>query len=797
MDSTNAMLEAALECVRRGWAVLPVWWVNANRSCGCGSAHEDRPRDIGKHPVGLLVPQGVKGATKDERLVRDWWKQYPEAAIGVATGAPSGFDVLDVDGEAGRATVALWERQGHVLPETVEQISGSGGRHVLLRHTPVLKNWVGFALGVDLRTTGGYIVVAPSPHRSGGRYAWDEAHHPDEARLAECPSWLKSQLPTAKVAAPRTAPAALAPQPTPVVERARKYLAQIEGAVSGSRGHSRTFRAACAAVRGFALPLEQALPLLQEWNERCMPPWSEKELLHKLDGAVNGSGPVGNLLNAPAPTSLSRKRSKARARPHQPNAARTTRPDGAAGGTPMPAQQPTVRCFQRGDHAELADHLLDDLNAGREMLVHDEARIHVYSPASGLWIPQDPPALRARVKGFAGAPVAPQGKPLKIKLPDAQGAVALAGDVVHRAGFFGDAPAGVAFEDGFVAIVGRELPLVRHAAENRARWAYPFNLASGSACPQFLGFLTETFHGEPDQAERIACIQEFAGACILGIAPRYQKALTAIGEGSNGKSVLLTVLERSAPPGTVVSLAPQTWGNEYRLAMLAGKRLNIVNELPEVELFDTEVVKCVISGDPTTARHIREAPFRFRPCAGHIFSANSLFKTADATHGYWRRFIVLTFNNTVEEARQEEGLAQRLVDQEGPAIVVWAVEGARRLLAQGRYTIPPSATKALDAWRSDADPIRLFVRERLTAISGDQAGTRGKQAHAEYRAWAKENGYPTIAQNKFGSRLRAMGLHPRHTDRGALYPFSIGGDGASLFPDDADERRAIKEESRS
>lgn len=67
--------------------------------------------------------------------------------------------------------------------------------------------------------------------------------------------------------------------------RIAAYLARIPPAVSGQRGHDRTFHAACVLVKGFSLTLDEARPLLREWNERCAPPWSTAELEHKLESA--------------------------------------------------------------------------------------------------------------------------------------------------------------------------------------------------------------------------------------------------------------------------------------------------------------------------------------------------------------------------------------------------------------------------------------------------------------------------------------------------------------------------------
>ncbi|SKA99833.1 hypothetical protein SAMN02745166_03042 [Prosthecobacter debontii] len=90
------------------------------------------------------------------------------------------------------------------------------------------------------------------------------------------------------------------------LDRAAAYLQHLPPAISGSGGHSATYRAACALVQGFALGETDALPLLQAWNHsHCQPPWTERELRHKLRSATQSSAhaqrPLGYLLNEDRP----------------------------------------------------------------------------------------------------------------------------------------------------------------------------------------------------------------------------------------------------------------------------------------------------------------------------------------------------------------------------------------------------------------------------------------------------------------------------------------------------------------
>lgn len=134
---------------------------------------------------------------------------------------------------------------------------------------------------IDLRCEGGYAVCPWSRNESGTPYSWEGG----PVNAADLPpikvAWLRRRKKRCQVPAHwATVDSATA------VRRARSYLARIEGAISGRRGHNRTFRVACVLAVKFGLTLEQAWPLFVEWNEQCEPPWSEKELLHKLQDAL-------------------------------------------------------------------------------------------------------------------------------------------------------------------------------------------------------------------------------------------------------------------------------------------------------------------------------------------------------------------------------------------------------------------------------------------------------------------------------------------------------------------------------
>jgi hypothetical protein len=85
---------------------------------------------------------------------------------------------------------------------------------------------------------------------------------------------------------------------TTTVVRAQRYVARMPAAVSGQGGHQATWAVAQVLLRGFALSPDEARPLMQEYNARCVPSWSAKELEHKIHSADEKSRlPHGYLLN--------------------------------------------------------------------------------------------------------------------------------------------------------------------------------------------------------------------------------------------------------------------------------------------------------------------------------------------------------------------------------------------------------------------------------------------------------------------------------------------------------------------
>jgi hypothetical protein len=202
-----ALRDAALGYASRGIPVLPLHHplpqhgdLQARSSDrplpgpGAGTRCSCRDPDcgqVGKHPLGALVPHGVKDATCNRARVLAWWSRHPQANIGLATGHR--FDVLDVDGPEGAQAIRELAAT-HGLQSSGPLVrTGGGGWHYYLAPTGLGNIQPQGLERVDWRGRGGYVVAPPSRHASGHPYQWLPGRNL-AAPLGQVPGVLLEQL---------------------------------------------------------------------------------------------------------------------------------------------------------------------------------------------------------------------------------------------------------------------------------------------------------------------------------------------------------------------------------------------------------------------------------------------------------------------------------------------------------------------------------------------------------------------------------------------------------------------------
>ena len=318
----NRNLTAALGYALRGWQVLPLHGIDDGGGCTCGREACSSPA---KHP---RIHRWPDRASSNKDQITEWWAKWPAANVGIATGKASGLVVLDVDPRHhGDLSLKDLEQRRGELPTGLRCKTGGDGIHIYLRHPDDLqiRNSANqLAPGLDVRSSGGYVVAPPSSHASGGAYSWQS--EPEE-QAAEMPAWLVDAL---------TSPRDRAAQEAEATGKKRSKSWQASYAAPGSgEGYGK-------AALSKEVEIVAAAPEGGRNNTLNRSAWNMGQLV--AGGEVGDSEAFSALVDAALRAGLSRQEAEATCRSGMLRGAETPRSrpirDNASRGRPALADIP-------------------------------------------------------------------------------------------------------------------------------------------------------------------------------------------------------------------------------------------------------------------------------------------------------------------------------------------------------------------------------------------------------------------------------------------------------------------------
>ena len=281
----------------------------------------------------------------------------------------------------------------------------------------------------------------------------------------------------------------------------------------------------------------------------------------------------------------------------------------------------------------------------------------------------------------------------------------------------------------------------------------PFAYYPAATAPMFEAFLNRV---QPDK-QRQHILAEYLGYVFVSVQHlKLEKALILYGGGANGKSVFFDIVNALLGDENVsgYSLESLTDKEGYYRAMIVNKLLNYASELNSNQA-TTDKTKQLISGEKIQARLPYGQPFDMTDYAKLIFNANELPKNAEQTNAYFRRFLIVNFEQTIPEHEQDKQLSKKIIETELPGVFNWVLLGLDRLLQQKGFTHCDAVDEARRQYELESDSVSQFVSDSDYFPSAT-AYTPIVELYPEYRAFCMEDGCKAVKKGNFINRLRHL-----------------------------------------
>ena len=293
-------------------------------------------------------------------------------------------------------------------------------------------------------------------------------------------------------------------------------------------------------------------------------------------------------------------------------------------------------------------------------------------------------------------------------------------------------------------------------------------------CPTWDTMLKRVTGDNPDL---IAMLEEFIGYTLSGDKTWIQKALVLVGDGQNGKSTFIQVVQNLIGEENFATLKMSELGSQYSMDSLNGKLANLCEE-NSVKGFKTDSFKNLVTGGWTTARAPYCPEYKFRNRGKFIISFNDFDRAPELSKGFMRRLLIAPFNVVIDKTAPdfdphiEDKLAGEL-----SGIFNRVRAAYKRCLERGDITEAKVTSDALTQLKKESNPVEQFVDECVEVVGENWTEPNNREGfpvwfdwdsegpfvwlpdlYAEYHEWAKCNGYLPLSAVGFVRKFRRVWL---------------------------------------
>jgi putative DNA primase/helicase len=336
-----------------------------------------------------------------------------------------------------------------------------------------------------------------------------------------------------------------------------------------------------------------------------------------------------------------------------------------------------------------------------------------------------------------------------------------------RANAFDECPYELNCMNGIVDL--RTMAIRPHDPVGRMTKLAPVVFDPSAQCPQWQRFIFEVMRGDE---EMMAYLQRSLGLALCGDVSE-QIFWCHWGEGSNGKSLLFSVLSQilgdyAAPiPADILVTTAGERDREKSVARLVGYRLCYAQEPDDGGRLAEGSLKAITGGDQLTARVEYERARKVMPTWHIHVCMNRLPQVRGTDYGLWRRLNVVRWGRIFgpEEQRPRAEIERELL-AEAPGILKWLCDGFTAW-KQGGLRPPPAVIGWTERYRQFSDSVsRWLASDEVEREDG--AETPASDLYEAYARFCAEEGCNAVTQTMFGRSLEGIGITKTRPKTGAL-----------------------------
>ena len=293
----------------------------------------------------------------------------------------------------------------------------------------------------------------------------------------------------------------------------------------------------------------------------------------------------------------------------------------------------------------------------------------------------------------------------------------------------------------------RKNALTPHTPSFVSQVCLPFKYKPKARCPKWLRFVKQILP-DPDSQQ---LLKEIFGYCLT-FDTSQQKFFMFEGTGGNGKGVVTNILTQLLGEANISNLPLESFGKDHDPVVMLEKLVNITSEVGELDKVAEGLLKQFTGEDRMTFNPKFKPSFSAKPTARILISTNVRPNFRDRSNGLWRRLILIPFNVTIPEERQDTRLVETLT-QELSGIFKWAVEGARLLRQRNQFIDPKICREARQAFQLESNPARMFLEEFYVSVTGSKGEVSKTALYEEYETYCDDGGYKSLSGVNFNKEV--------------------------------------------